>query len=88
MTKQKVFRYAHFNLDALLALASRLYKRPCTCDVEKPPLAGSLNWAVFVHFDDGATWVFRSPHSGRRAFLSEACASRTMASEVATLKIH
>ncbi|GAB1311527.1 hypothetical protein MFIFM68171_01737 [Madurella fahalii] len=86
MTKPKVFRYTQFDLDALLALASRLRRHPCSCDISKPPLAGSLNWVVFVSFDDGISWAFRSPHSGRRAFLGEACTSRMIASEVATLR--
>ncbi|KAK4153916.1 hypothetical protein C8A00DRAFT_33317 [Chaetomidium leptoderma] len=86
MTRPIVFRYSQFNLDALLGLASGLRKQACTCDESKPPLAGSLNWVIFVSFGDSVEWVFRSPHSGRRAFLSEGYTSRTLASEVATLK--
>lgn len=86
MAKPIIFRYAQFNLDALLALASSLRKQPCSCDESKPPLAGSLNWVIFVAFDDGVEWVFRSPHSGRRAFLSEEYTSRILASAIATLE--
>jgi hypothetical protein len=46
-------------------------------------MAGSLNWAVFVSFDDGVKWVLRSP---RRSFLSDEYASRILLSEVATLR--
>ena len=53
MAKLKVFRYSDFDLDALLALASSLRKQACSCDKSKPPLAGSLNWVIFVSFADG-----------------------------------
>ncbi|KAK4031791.1 hypothetical protein C8A01DRAFT_41762 [Parachaetomium inaequale] len=87
-TRPVVFRYApsQFDLDALLLLASRLRQQPCSCNKSKPPLAGSLNWAIFVSFDDGVEWAFRSPDSGRRAFLSDEYTSRILASEVATLE--
>ena len=86
MAKLKVFRYSDFNLDALLALASRLRKQACSCDTSKPPLAGSLNWVIFVAFEDGVEWVFRSPHSGARSFLSHEYTCRLLSSEVATLR--
>ncbi|KAL2256207.1 hypothetical protein VTK26DRAFT_2019 [Humicola hyalothermophila] len=50
------------------------------------PDGGSLDWIVVVAFENGVEWIFRSPHSGRRAFLSESMTSRLLASEVATLK--
>jgi hypothetical protein len=86
MAKLKVFRYSHFDLDALLLLAGTLRKQACSCDNSKPPLAGSLNWVIFVSFEDGVEWVFRSPHSGQRAFLSGEYTCRLLSSEVATLK--
>jgi hypothetical protein len=86
MQKPKVFRYSQFNLESLVALAGRLRKQPCRCDETKAPLAGSLNWVIFVVFDDGVEWAFRSPHSGRRGFLNDEYTARILASEVATLK--
>jgi hypothetical protein len=87
MAKPKVFKFSEFDLEALLALASRLRERPCSCDRSKPPLTGSLNWVIFVVFDDGVEWAFRSPHtrSGVRGFLSDENSSRIISSEVATL---
>lgn len=86
MAKLKVFWYSDFDLDALLTLARRLWKQACSCDTSKPPLAGSLNWVVFVSFEDGVEWVFRSSHSGQRVFLSDEYTHRLVSSEVATLK--
>lgn len=44
-----------------------------------------MNWAIFVSFDDGLDWVFRSPRSGS-TFVSEESAQKMLLSEVATLK--
>lgn len=60
--RERIFAFAKFNLDALLSLATQLRGgRPCTADVSKRPKAGSLNWVIFITFDDGIEWVFRSP---------------------------
>lgn len=45
-----------------------------------------MNWAIIVTFDDGLEWIFRSPHSGIRAFFDEKTACKLLASEVATLE--
>jgi hypothetical protein len=58
MTKPRVFRNSEFNVNALLALASKLRQQPCTCDTSKRPLTGSLNWVIFVVFEDGVEWAF------------------------------
>jgi len=49
-------------------------------------MSGSMNWAIALAFDDGVEWIFRSPHSGRHAFLGEKLALRMLSSEAATLK--
>ncbi|KAI5859410.1 kinase-like domain-containing protein [Durotheca rogersii] len=84
--QEKIFCYAKFNVDALLALAEKLRGRPCTCDVSKPPKAGSLNWVIFVSFDDGIDWVFRSPRTGPSTILTDETASKMLVSEASTLK--
>ena len=84
--KEKIFRYATFNLKALLDLAQKLRGRPCTCDVSKLPKFGSLNWVIFVSFDDGIEWVFRSPRTGLSAILTDESASKMLISEASTLK--
>lgn len=86
MAKPKIFRHSHFNIDALLALAGAIRNQPCLCDTSKPPLAGSLNWAVVVTFNDGVEWIFRSPRPPRHGGPSDDLASDLVASEVATLK--
>lgn len=84
--KDRIFRYADFNVDALLDLCRALRGQPCTCDRSKPPKTGSLNWVVFVTFDDGVEWVFRSPRRGLCPILGDESASKLVVSEVATLK--
>ncbi|KAJ3535793.1 hypothetical protein NM208_g6986 [Fusarium decemcellulare] len=83
--RDRIFRYATFNLDALLTLGQKLRGRPCTCDVTKPPKFGSLNWVVFLLFDDGIEWVFRSPRIGLCAIITEESASKMLVSEASTL---
>lgn len=84
--KPAIFRYADFNLDALLALAEKLRGVPCKCDVSAPPEFGSLNWVVFVSFDDDIDWVFRSPRIEEPLHLTDETASKMLQSEVTTLK--
>lgn len=55
-----VFTYAQFNVSALLHLAERLRNKPCAWDPLQRPKSGSLNWAIFLRFDDDVEWVFRS----------------------------
>ncbi|KJZ73728.1 hypothetical protein HIM_06846 [Hirsutella minnesotensis 3608] len=83
---EKIFLCARFNLDALLSLAGSIRGRTCTCDVSAAPKTGSLNWAVFVSFEDGIEWVFRSPRTGPHAIVSEESARKMLVSEAATLK--
>ncbi|KAI1059410.1 hypothetical protein LB506_012681 [Fusarium annulatum] len=59
--RPRIFRWAKFNLEALLMLAEKLRGRSCTCDESQVPKSGSLNWVIFITFDDAVEWVFRSP---------------------------
>ncbi|XWW94505.1 hypothetical protein V2A60_002448 [Cordyceps javanica] len=83
----KAFRHATFNLAALLALAGELRGQRCTCDRTAAPKTGSMNWVIFVSFDDGLDWVFRSPRTGIDSTVSDNSASKMLLSEVATLKL-
>ncbi len=47
---------------------------------------GSLNWVIFISFDDGVDWVFRSPRSGPHAIVSDVSARKLLISEATTLK--
>lgn len=79
-----VFKYGTFNLTALLSLARQLRRKKCFCDLSQTPKSGSLNWAIFLSFEDGIEWVFRSPrqdHGFQAGF-----AELLLASEAATLK--
>ena len=59
-----LLRIAKFNIPALLEHGSQLRNVPCSCDLTQRPLSGSLNWAIFLSFEDGVEWVFRSPTTG------------------------
>lgn len=83
---EKIFSHAGFNPNALLSLAGNLRGRECTCDMAAAPKAGSMNWAIFVSFNDGCEWVFRSPRRGLHAIVSDETAQKMLRSEVATLK--
>ncbi|KAI3316650.1 kinase-like domain-containing protein [Xylariaceae sp. AK1471] len=82
--QDSIFNFAKFNVDALLALAGELRGQSCTCDVSKAPKSGSLNWVIFVSFDDGIDWVFRSPCTS--AVFTDESASKMLVSEAATMK--
>ncbi|KAK7403933.1 hypothetical protein QQX98_010303 [Neonectria punicea] len=84
--RPKIFAYAKFNLDALLSLATRLRGRPCTADASTRPKTGSLNWVIFITFEDGIEWAFRSPRSGPSTILTKESASKMLISEASTLK--
>ncbi|KAI6779100.1 uncharacterized protein J7T54_007555 [Emericellopsis cladophorae] len=58
--------------------------RPCTTDVSKRPKAGSLNWVIFITFDDGIEWVFRSPR--RSMSIKKESHYKMTISETSTLK--
>ncbi len=83
--KPRVLWHEKFNLPALLDRASRLRNVPCSCDLPRRPISGSLNWAIFLTFKDGVEWVFRSPTAGDDE-LSLVDAGELLESEVATLK--
>ncbi|PQK14238.1 hypothetical protein BB8028_0004g11680 [Beauveria bassiana] len=84
---QKIFRHARLGLDALLALAGDLRGLKCTCDSTATPKTGSMNWVIFVSFDDGVQWGFRSSRTGYEAIISDNSAKKMLLSEVATLKV-
>lgn len=81
--KDKNYYFADFNLEVLLSLSQQRRGRPCTCDVSQMPKCGSLNWVIFITFDDGVEWVFRSPI--RHDFYSDETISKIIASEASTL---
>ncbi|KAF5720570.1 RNase H domain-containing protein [Fusarium globosum] len=84
--RPKVFAFTKFDLDALISLATRLRGRSCTVDTSIRPLAGSTHCAIFIAFEDGVEWVFRSPRSGLSAIIAEESASKLLISEAVTLK--
>lgn len=83
--KPRAFAHAEFDAKALCRLASGLRHVACTFDTNKYPAIGSCNWAVFLAFDDGVEWVFRSPYTGLGCMSMEII-SKLLESEVATLK--
>ncbi|KAM0523869.1 hypothetical protein ACHAPE_001122 [Trichoderma viride] len=83
--RDRIYYFAEFNLEALLSLSEQLRGRKCTCDVTKMPKCGCLNWVVFVTFDDGIEWVFRSPMASRNSIYSDETSSKIVDSEAATL---
>ncbi|KAF5234209.1 hypothetical protein FANTH_12246 [Fusarium anthophilum] len=83
--RPRIFRWAKFNLEALLLLAEKLRGQSCTCDESKIPKSGSLNWVIFITFDDGLEWVFWSPRYDTHIF-SDETASKILISEASTLK--
>ncbi|EJP65969.1 RNase H domain containing protein [Beauveria bassiana ARSEF 2860] len=46
-----------------------------------------MNWVIFVSFDDGVQWAFRSPRTGCEAIISDDSVKKMLLSEVATLKV-
>ncbi|PYI03526.1 hypothetical protein BO78DRAFT_463224 [Aspergillus sclerotiicarbonarius CBS 121057] len=81
----KIFTYGDFNLEAMCRRASALRQGlSCTCDPDQRPASGSFNWAIFLSFEDGIRWVFRSPH--HRTFMPIEMGKRLLASEAATLR--
>ncbi|CVK94110.1 uncharacterized protein FMAN_03345 [Fusarium mangiferae] len=84
--RPKVFAFVKFDLDALISLAIRLRGQSCTVDTSTRPEAGSMHWAIFVVFEDGVEWIFRSPWRGLSAIIKEESASKLLISEAVTLK--
>ena len=83
--KPRVVWHEKFNLPALLDHASRLRNSLCSSNLPRRPVRGSLNWVIFLTFEDGVEWVFRSPTTGDDE-LSLQDAGELLDSEVATLK--
>ncbi|KAI1064025.1 hypothetical protein LB506_005725 [Fusarium annulatum] len=83
--KDKIYYFTKFNLPALLSLAEQRRGQPCTCDITQMPKCGSLNWVIFLCFQDGVEWVFRSPKSDSDSFYSVDTASKILVSEASTL---
>lgn len=83
--RANIQEHSDFSVAALLCLAERLRGLPCECDTAQRPVFGAFNWAVFLHFQDGVAWVFRSPH--QNSFESGQLVSDVLASEVATMKL-
>ncbi|KAI1062295.1 hypothetical protein LB506_006264 [Fusarium annulatum] len=84
--RPRVFAYAKFDLDALISLATNLRRQSCTIDTSTRPKAGSTHWVIFITFEDGIEWVFRSPRGGSSAIITEKSASKLLISEATTLK--
>lgn len=81
--RERIFAYAKFNLDALLSPVTKLRGQPCVVDKLMRPKTGSLNWAIFLVFDDGVEWVFRSPR--RSAIITDPSVLKMVISEASTL---
>jgi hypothetical protein len=79
-----VFLYAKFDLSALLLLAREHRSIPCSCDTSRQPECGSLNWAIFLLFEDGVEWVFLSPL--KSDYISPATTAKLLESKVATMR--
>jgi uncharacterized protein YecE (DUF72 family) len=80
-----VFTYAEFDLQALCRQASALRQGiACSCNPDEFPATGSFNWAIFLTFEDGVRWVFRSPHT--RSFMPMEMGMKLLSSEAATLR--
>lgn len=80
----RVFRYATFDLRALLSLAEQFRDVSCSCDESVEPNGGSQHWAIVLSFDDGVEWIFRSPRQDNG--FSEKTIAELIESEVATMK--
>lgn len=84
-SKPDIFTYADFDLQALCHKASTLRQGvSCVCRPDQRPCSGSFNWAIFISFEDGIRWVFRSPHP--RPFISIEIGMKLLASEATTLR--
>ncbi|KAH6969360.1 kinase-like domain-containing protein [Fusarium avenaceum] len=84
-TRPAIFRWVKFNVAALLSLAKNLRGISCTCDESEFPKSGSMNWVIFITFDDGVEWVFRSPRQDSLMF-SDETATKILISEASTLR--
>lgn len=89
-TNNALFTHAEFDLSELLLLARkcRLAREHrdvlCSCDKSRRPESGSLNWAIFLLFEDGIEWVLLSPL--KSDYISAATTAKLLESKVATMK--
>jgi len=82
----KIFRYATFNLPALITHAESLRSARCSCDISQEPMSGSHNWAIVLAFDDdGGDWIFRSPRPD--SGFSELTTLKMIEREVASIQV-
>ena len=83
--KSSIFRYADFNIFALLEHAETLRGSRCTCDTNQIPMAGSHHWAIVLTFDNvGVDWIFRSPRLDNG--MTEQIITKLIESEAASIK--
>lgn len=80
----RVFLYAKFDISALTQLAETLRHVPCRCNQNQSPRCGALNWAIFLIFENGVEWVFRSPR--KPYYITPETTAELLQSEVATMK--
>jgi hypothetical protein len=84
--KSGIFMYSDFDIQALCRRASELRMgTPCICNPDQRPASGSFNWAIFLTFEDGVRWVFRSPRNQSYIMPMET-SLKLLASEAATLR--
>ena len=84
-SSSQIFAYAKFDLEALCSRATTLRQGvSCIGDPNQHPASGSFNWTIFVSFEDGVRWIFRSPHS--KQFQPAEIGRKILASEAATLR--
>ncbi|KAF7553637.1 hypothetical protein G7046_g7046 [Stylonectria norvegica] len=81
----KVKFHQDFNLEPLLSLCEQLRGRPCTCDLFQRRKFGSQSKVIFIAFDDGVEWVFRTPRGDLESFYSEETTCKIILSEASTL---
>jgi hypothetical protein len=81
-----IFRYATFNINALVKHAAELRGARCSCDVLQEPMSGSHNWALLLTFDDDdGDWVFRSPRQD--SGFSKQTIAKMIESEVTSIRV-
>ncbi|KAJ5188407.1 hypothetical protein N7472_007421 [Penicillium cf. griseofulvum] len=81
----QIFTYAKFDLQSLCRQASALRQSiVCSCDPDERPTTGGFNWAIFLFFEDGVRWVFRSRYP--RSFMPMEMGMKLLSSETATLR--
>lgn len=83
--RPNILTYANFDRQALCRQASTLRQGvSCACNPDQRPVSGTFNWAIFILFEDGVRWIFRSSHP--RDFLPMEMGMKLLASEAASLR--